>query len=134
MWKTAKKEWLTYRLKNKELKICWICWKWNDWLVLKRSEAWLLKANPQIIETCQTCKDAIADWVTMICMGINCHSKEPCNSFYVLDETMIQKYVPDAEKWSSFEIWGCAACTPDRKIHLTKESVNQAYLNFNKQK
>jgi len=130
--KAAKKKGLTYRLKNKDLKICWICWVWSDGLKLKKSEAWLLKDNPQIIETCEACKKWIAEGVSMICLGENAHTKEPCNAFYVLDEAMVQKYVPEAEKWSSFEIWGCPACSPDRKLHMTKQSVTEAYENFNK--
>lgn len=132
-WKEAKKKELRYRLKNKNLKICWICWKWNDWLILKKSEAQLLKDNPQILETCENCKTWVASWVSMICMWIDCHTQEPCNSFYVLDLDMVKKYVPDAELWSSFEIFWCSRCTPDQKIHLTKESVNEAYIQFNNQ-
>lgn len=130
--KIAKKEQqLTYRLKNKDLTICWICGMGTDWIMLKKSEAGLLQTRSDVLETCNTCRDAIHDWVSMICLGQHCHTKEPCNSFYVLDETMIQKYVPEAEKGSTFEIYGCASCSPDRKLHLTKESVNEAYKTFN---
>lgn len=129
--KIAKEKKLRYRLKSKDLKVCWICWFWTDWIQIRKSESELLKKNSQIVETCIKCKEWIASGVSMICLWQSAHTKEPCNAFYVLDEVMVQKYVPDAEKWSSFEIRWCPACSPDRKIHLTKESVNEAYKNFN---
>lgn len=130
--KEEKKNTLKYRLKNKNLRICWICWKWNDWIVMKKSEAELLKKNLHIQEMCVTCKEWLSSWVQMICKWVNVHTKELCNSFYVLDLEMIKKYVPDAELGSSFEVWWCPRCSCDKKIHLTRESINEAYNLINK--
>ena len=132
-----KKKTFKYRIKkNKDLKICWFCWMWTDWIVLKRLEVEEFKNHPnfeEINEICNPCAEWIKDWVVMYCNGYNCYSKEKCNNVVIFNLDKIRKWFWDnsIEAGSEFEVWWCVGCSPDKKIHLTKESLEESYKNFN---
>lgn len=115
--------------------VCWICGKATDWTTIKKSEAEFLKNTPKIQKTCSSCSEAIRGWVVMICKWYNCYTKDPCNNIVVFDTEKVSKAIwEEVESWSSFEVYWCAACSPDKKIHMTKESLALAYNKYNKWK
>ena len=127
---------LRYRIKNnKELTVCWYCWIWTDWITMREKEAVYFNTLPEKRKVmCPNCIKWLSSWVRMICEWHHYITGKPCRMEMVIDLEKIQKYAPTAENWDTFEIQGCSLCSPDKKLHLTKESLNKAIKEYNNNK
>ena len=111
--------------------VCSFCNK-VTWVKVHEEEIEVWEHQLLYGEICEDCKQLIAEWVTLRCMGSAWEVEKdgekiqvPCMTVTVVTKEVLEKY--GFVEWEDFELGGyidvsfCPMCSEDKKFHFTKQ-------------